>query len=1060
MLVRDYFPGVGQAVADRTVNRPGEKWGDVAKRVSIGNTSLVPFCQDQEALEAGIASGQMLLSGRHLQHGDADQPNRPMEVFTNCSTAAQRAIGFYLMLNGSGVGSCYDDDMCIVDWSRMPKVHIVLAEDHADYDPRWVPTVKDAVDQIDSRRGYRVFEVPDSREGWGEAVMQIEDAAWRSDASDLILVFSKVRPKGSPIGGMQNRPSSGPVPLMEAIVRVQETLRGQRLPLWEQAMTADHFFAEIVLVGGARRAARIACKWWGDGDIISFINIKQTGGHWTANNSVGVDAVFWSMVRFYKKYNHAPTARHQKAWDVFCAVTEAQYQHGTGEPAFLNMDLLSKGETAPTADEALHLNGRLTLTDCSLDLRRALMVQASKKKYPVIVNPCGEIRLSVNGGYCVEASTRILHRTGYDRIVDLVGREIEVFNGEEWSAVTPFKTGENETLLRVSFSDGSYLECTPQHRFSVRDRRQGDSWREVAASDLKVGAILPTFRSPSDFTGEALENAYTYGAFLGDGNIEHRSANCKRFEVVLYEGKHHLPVVGTPQKQGLNGGIAYSLGQTLNHDKMVDLKSLDGLPDWVFNLDQDSSFEFVKGWLDTDGLLHKDTKGISISMSSPGRARDLQLLLRRMGFSYVSRREASPKGFVTNYGPRSEALWQVYIPKSEAGLLQGHRVLSEAPVELEKLVKQPRVLSVEVLQGQHETFCFTEPKRGMGVFGNVLTYQCVIGDIAVAFCNDQEEFNHVARLMTRALIRTNMMPALYQGEVSRTNRIGVAMTGMHEYAWQRFGLNFYDLLDEDPTEVIIDANGNEMASPSALAMPFWMSLFEAANVVQLEMETYSDVMGVACPTTGRTIKPAGTTSKLFGLTEGAHLASMGVYLRWVQFRDDDPLIAEYEAKGYPVRRDLKSYKNVVIIGFPTCLPIADMMGDKLVTAAQATPSQQIRWIRLLETFWLLENGGNQVSYTLKYDPAVVDEEEYKQFILDQVSLVRAVSVMPQIDQTAYEYQPEQPITRLEYDQLVANIEIASREDIGQEHVECASGACPISFDSRPLSKVRSDGAMA
>jgi hypothetical protein len=38
------------------------------------------------------------------------------------------------------------------------------------------------------------------------------------------------------------------------------------------------------------------------------------------------------------------------------------------------------------------------------------------------------------------------------------------------------------------------------------------------------------------------------------------------------------------------------------------------------------------------------------------------------------------------------------------------------------------------------------------------------------------------------------------------------------------------------------------------------------------------------------MKPAGTTSKLFGLTEGAHLPSMREYLRWVQFRNGDPLI--------------------------------------------------------------------------------------------------------------------------------------------------------------------------
>ena len=40
------------------------------------------------------------------------------------------------------------------------------------------------------------------------------------------------------------------------------------------------------------------------------------------------------------------------------------------------------------------------------------------------------------------------------------------------------------------------------------------------------------------------------------------------------------------------------------------------------------------------------------------------------------------------------------------------------------------------------------------------------------------------------------------------------------------------------------------------------------------------------PMTVTTVKPAGTTSKLFGLTEGAHLPARRQYLRWVQFQGD------------------------------------------------------------------------------------------------------------------------------------------------------------------------------
>jgi DNA polymerase III alpha subunit len=89
------------------------------------------------------------------------------------------------------------------------------------------------------------------------------------------------------------------------------------------------------------------------------------------------------------------------------------------------------------------------------------------------------------------------------------------------------------------------------------------------------------------------------------------------------------------------------------------------------------------------------------------------------------------------------------------------------------------------------------------------------------------------------------------------------------------------------------------------------------------------------PHTVTTQKPAGTTSKLFNLTEGAHLPAMREYLRWVQFRFDDPLVAQYAALGYPVIYDLKTYKGTTIVGFPTIPEICTLgMGDALVTAPE------------------------------------------------------------------------------------------------------------------------------
>jgi hypothetical protein len=134
-------PGMGVAVARRTVFRPVDQecFGRVADRVAAGNMALLgrPLSDieqvEQARLRNAIATGALLTSGRHLQHGDMEQPDRKMEVFTNCATAIASFAKFYLLLNGSGVGRSYDDALMAVDWSDAPNLLLHLSPLHVDY---------------------------------------------------------------------------------------------------------------------------------------------------------------------------------------------------------------------------------------------------------------------------------------------------------------------------------------------------------------------------------------------------------------------------------------------------------------------------------------------------------------------------------------------------------------------------------------------------------------------------------------------------------------------------------------------------------------------------------------------------------------------------------------------------------------------------------------------------------------------------------------------------------------------------------------------------------------
>jgi hypothetical protein len=118
------------------------------------------------------------------------------------------------------------------------------------------------------------FDVPDSREGWAEAVELLEVMTYQKTFRDDLLVinFSGVRAKNEPIYGMQGRPSSGPVPLMNAFEKIAK-IKGAALKPWLQALYIDHWLAgriEVSCFGDRHhyRERRIRIiKWSADGQV-------------------------------------------------------------------------------------------------------------------------------------------------------------------------------------------------------------------------------------------------------------------------------------------------------------------------------------------------------------------------------------------------------------------------------------------------------------------------------------------------------------------------------------------------------------------------------------------------------------------------------------------------------------------------------------------------------------------------------------------------------------------------------------------------------------------------
>ena len=101
---------------------------------------------------------------------------------------------------------------------------------------------------------------------------------------------------------------------------------------------------------------------------------------------------------------------------------------------------------------------------------------------------------------CVDGTTEVLTRQGFEEIYKLENERVEIWNGFEFSEVMVKKTGENQEMQKIEFSNGEELICTPYHKFYVSEKGKK---LELRGIDLRKGMRLIKYKFPVlDFENE------------------------------------------------------------------------------------------------------------------------------------------------------------------------------------------------------------------------------------------------------------------------------------------------------------------------------------------------------------------------------------------------------------------------------------------------------------------------------------------------------------------------------------------------------------------------------
>jgi ribonucleotide reductase alpha subunit len=341
-----------------------------------------------------------------------------------------------------------------------------------------------------------------------------------------------------------------------------------------------------------------------------------------------------------------------------------------------------------------------------------------EKDNPVFINPC------------VPGYIKILTKNGHICIGDLVNTQVDIWNGFEWSNVLIKETGQNQDLLRIVFSDGSMIDCTPYHKFIIKNTYGGKEERKEA-KDLLFTDKLVKCKYPiiDGIYTNNLKYIYTQGFYSGDGNIRRNIKQRYDFIWLYGEKKKLLPYLEY---------FDIKSTRTIRNDTRYGIKILKAKPkDWV-PCDQytiDCKLAWLAGLFDADGTINGPEQNLSLSSINAYFLHQIQLML--LTLNVKSKLNFVHDAQFRNFNGGYPDYWCKPIYRL---IISTHNVKQLINLGLNKYLHRIKLnpikshhsdtshyiypIKIEYLGKIDKVFCFNEPKNHSGIFNGVYCGNC------------------------------------------------------------------------------------------------------------------------------------------------------------------------------------------------------------------------------------------------------------------------------------------------------------------------------------------------
>lgn len=817
-----------------------------------------------------------------------------------------------------------------------------------------------------------VIVVPDSRVGWAKCFNELLSLLYAGVVPNWDL--SKLRPAGAVLKTFGGR-SSGPEPLdrlFKFVVSVFQNAKGRKLTSLEchdiVCMTG-----EIVVVGGVRRSALISLSNLSDDRMRS----AKTGQWW-------MTTPYRSLANNSAVYNDK-----QPTMETFMTEWKSLYDSKSGE----------RGIFSRYASKAVIERSNAFRTAHFGDIR------TREIDYEFGTNPC-----------CVTGDTPILTDRGYYPIISLVGQKINIWNGECFAEVVPYVAGRSQ-VWRVTLSDGTHLDCTPNHRWI---NKNGDF---VTTKEMTTGMAIAKFSMPIiDGGTDAQVDAYSQGFYSADGCSDMTTS-------YVYQPKYAVisRLCGEVKEQSeKTERRRWRHGMMLAKNFVPMNNSINYRLDWL------------AGLIDGDGtkVYSDNTKtsySIQIASINLSFLKDVRLMLTTLGVQAkigVMRHEGTGIG-----GYECQTCYRLCINTYDVlalknlGLNTNRIVLDDFEINRDAR-RFVTVESIELLSSEEETYCFTEPKTSRGTFNGIVTGNSEIILRDKQFCN-----------LSESIVRHYDTLEDLKRKIRIATILGTFQSTLTEFRFlsKKWGNNTEDerLLGVSLTGIMDNYVMSGQAGIDSLK--HWLTELRK-EAIRTNIE-FAGLLGIPVSTAITAVKPSGTVSQLTDSASGIHPRHHPHYIRTVRADKKDPLAKMMIDMGFPHEDDLMRPDHNYVFSFPMKSP------------SNALYRHDLDAIKQLEV-WL----AYQLYYT-EHKPSVtisVREEEWMKvgaWVYDNFEYLAGVSFLP-LSEHSYQQAPYQDIEEEKYLELMEHMpkevdwsklqeyETTDQTTSSQE-LACVAGGCEI-----------------